>query len=102
MMASYRIQHFGRQEATEGDLIVDPPASTQDLDREAAGNGDCGGFDPCGDENSVIRRDYVRCITDREQGKYSLVDIVLPLPGYGVQYPANDVGEMWVLGNAID
>lgn len=95
MMASYRIQHYGREEASEGDLIVDPPTSTHDLDREAAGNGDCGGFDSCGDENSGIRRDHVRCIANHEQGKYSLVDVVLPLPGYGVQYPANDVGEMY-------
>ncbi|KAK2566725.1 Pseudouridylate synthase PUS7L [Acropora cervicornis] len=94
MMASYRIQHYGREEASKGDLIVDPPTSTHDLDREAAGNGDCGGFDSCGDENSGIRRDRVRCIANHEQGKYSLVDVVLPLPGYGVQYPANDVGEM--------
>lgn len=93
-MASYRIQHYGREEANEGDLIVDPPTSAHDLDREAAGNGVCGGFDSCGDENSGIRRDHVRCIANHEQGKYNLVDVVLPLPGYGVQYPANDVGEM--------
>lgn len=93
-MTSYRIQHYGREEASEGDLIVDPPTSTYDLDREVAGNGDCGGFDSCGDENSSIRRDHVRCIANHEQGKYSLVDVVLPLPGYGVQYPTNGVGEM--------
>ncbi|XP_068732862.1 pseudouridylate synthase PUS7L-like isoform X3 [Montipora capricornis] len=96
LMASTRIQRYGLEGTAEGDLIVDPPAKiTHDRKTETSDNGDCSDIDSCSVDNSGIRRDHVRCITNYEQGKHSLKDVVLPLPGYGVQYPANDVGEMY-------
>ena len=92
-MTSYRIQRYGRAAAVQGDMVVDRSASAHEYNGEAAGNVSGADLDSCGDENSGVRRDHVRCLTNHEQEKHSLKDVVLPLPGYSVQYPTNDVGE---------
>ena len=91
-MASYRIRRYGRTAAAQGDLIVDNSVSTHELNMETADSHD-NDRNSCGDETSGVRRDQVRCVSEHEEGKYLLKDVVLPLPGYNVQYPRNDVGE---------
>lgn len=89
-MASYRIQRYGRSAVVEGDLVVDRAATAHGLDRQTAdGSHDC----TLTDDSGALTRDHVKCIANHEQEIYRLRDIVLPLPGYNVQYPANDVGE---------
>ena len=89
-MASYRIQQYGRSAVVEGDLVVDRAATAHGLDRQTADSShDC----TLTDDNGALTRVHVKCIANHEQEIYRLRDIVLPLPGYNVQYPANDVGE---------
>lgn len=86
-MASYRIQRYGRSAVVEGDLVVDKAATAHELDRQTAYSSHaCTLTDDSGQWT-------VKCIANHEQEVYCLRDIVLPLPGYNVQYPANDVGE---------
>ena len=92
LMASYRIQQYGRTAAVQGDLIVDRSTTVHELKREAADSHNSD-VDSCGDESGGVSRDHVRFVANQEQGKFGLKDVVLPLPGYSVQYPANDVGE---------
>lgn len=91
-MASYRIRRCGRTAAVQGDLIVDKSVSAHELNMDTADSHD-GDGNSCADETGGVRRDHVRCLSDSEEGKYLLKDVVLPLPGYNVQYPTNDLGE---------
>ena len=91
-MASYRIQRYGRTVAVQGDLIVDRATSTHEVDKDNADSHDSDG-NSCADETCGLKRDQVRCASEHEEGKYLLRDVVLPLTGYNVQYPTNDVGE---------
>ncbi|RKF62237.1 Multisubstrate pseudouridine synthase 7 [Erysiphe neolycopersici] len=65
-------------------------------------------FDECGEvivrpaahDIAVTREnifDRARALTaeEVESGKFSISDIVLPLPGFDVEYPANDIGEYY-------
>ena len=91
-MASYRIRQYGRTAAVQGDLIVAKPGSAHELIKDTADDQDSD-ENSCADETSGVRRDHVRCVSEHDEGKYLLRDVVLPLPGYNVQYPGNDVGE---------
>lgn len=89
-MASYRIQRYGRSAVVEGDLVVDKAATAHGFDRQTAYSSHACTL---ADDSGALNRDLVKCIANHEQEVYRLRDIVLPLPGYNVQYPANDVGE---------
>ena len=91
-MASYRIRRYGRTAAVQGDLIVDRTLNAHELSMDTADSHD-NDRNSCADETCGVRRDHVRCVSDHDEGKYILKDVVLPLPGYNVQYPENDVGE---------
>ena len=93
-MASYRIRRYGRTAAVHGDLIGDKSASAHELNTETADSHDSGSAgNSCEDETTGVKRDHVRCVSDQDEGKHRLRDVFLPLPGYNIQYPANDVGE---------
>lgn len=91
-MASYRIRWYGRTAAVQGDLIVDKTVNAHDPDMNTADsyNSD---RTSCANETGAVRRDHVRCVLNHDEGKYLLKDVVLPLPGYNVQYPENEIGE---------
>ena len=91
-MVSYRIRRYGRTAAVQGDLIVDRTVNAHELSKDTAGSHDSD-RNLCADETCGVRRDHVRCVSDHDEGKYFLKDVVLPLPGYNVQYPENEVGE---------
>ena len=91
-MASHRIRRYGRTAAVQGDLVIDKTINAHDLNRDTADSHDSDG-NLCADETCGIRREHVRCVSDQDEGKYLLKDVVLPLPGYNVQYPENEIGE---------
>ena len=91
-MASYRIQQYGRSAVVQGDLILDMTATAHGLADEAADSSHDWNVQSADDAGSGTR-DHVRCVSNHEREIYRLKDVFLPLPGYDVQYPANDVGE---------
>jgi len=91
-MATYMIRRYGRTAAVQGDLIVDKTVNAHELNMNTADSHDSD-RSSCADESCDVRRDHVRCLSDHDEGKYLLKDVVLPLPGYNVQYPKNEVGE---------
>jgi len=93
-MASYRIRRYGRTAAVQGDLIVDKTVNAYELNMNTADSHDSD-RSLCADETCGVGRDHVRCASDHDEGKYLLKDVVLPLPGYSVQYPENEVGEKY-------
>lgn len=91
-MASYRIRQYGRTAAVQGDLVADKTVNAHELCTDTADTHE-NDRNLCADETCGVRRDHVRCVSDHDEGKYLLKDVVLPLPGYNVQYPENEVGE---------
>ena len=91
-MASYRIRQYGGTAAVQGDLIVDKTVNAHELNMNTADSHDSD-RSLCADESCGVRRDHVRCASDHDEEKYLLKDVALPLPGYNVQYPENEVGE---------
>lgn len=88
-------------EVVEGDLVIvgekdedTGPAKTEvDDDGEAV-------FHPAEDDSAPLGDDpftRARPLTkaEVESGKYNVFDIVLPLPGFDVSYPANEIGEFY-------
>jgi tRNA pseudouridine13 synthase len=57
-------------------------------------------INPTGSENAnagALEFERARALTQEEvdSGKYSILDVVLPQPGYDVEYPANEIGEFY-------
>ena len=91
-MASYRIRQYGRTAAVQGDLVADKTVNAHELCMDTADTHE-NDRNLCADETCGVRRDHVRCLLNQDEEKYLLKDVVLPLPGYNVQYPENEVGE---------
>ncbi|KAI5950591.1 PUS7 [Candida margitis] len=80
LVASKRIELFGL-EAQEGDLVFDEQTNeTTSVDD---------GFE---EDVAVTNTVAVKALTkdDIESGKYSIFDVVLPSPGFKIQYPTNE------------
>lgn len=94
-MATLRIQRYGRTAAVQGDLIADKFPNVDELKNSATADSceSASAGNSCEDDTSGVRRDCVRCVSDQDEGKHGLKDVVLPLPGYNIQYPTNDVGD---------
>lgn len=102
-MVSRRIAKFGL-EVCEGDLVYsneDGNAVTEVIDDEAviAEDGDA---DDCNDENNQGPTDQqrtteVKVVTkaDIASNSYTIFDVILPLAGHDVLYPANECAEWY-------
>ncbi|EOO02250.1 putative trna pseudouridine synthase d protein [Phaeoacremonium minimum UCRPA7] len=87
--ASRRWERYGSR-VVKGDLVFVDPNHSGDLaedDNEASTI-----------DSAEPSRDRARALTveEAESGKYSIFDILLPLPGYDVMYPDNDIGAYYV------
>lgn len=85
----------------EGDLVIvgerddDPGTKKDDVDEDGEPI-----FHPAVDDSAPTAEDaFIRArhLTDTEvkSGKYDIFDIVLPLPGFDVLYPTNEVGKFY-------
>lgn len=79
-VASYRWEKYGSK-VIPGDLVLVPTEDTAGEDQE--------------DESQFQR---ARALSEEEaaSGKYSVFDIVLPGPGFDVEYPKNDIGQYYI------
>ncbi|XP_072025722.1 pseudouridylate synthase 7 homolog isoform X2 [Amphiura filiformis] len=73
LVLSRRIQKYGLQPII-GDLV---PTDNDPSEQQGSG---------------VIKTAY---ITEENKSEYSIYDVVLPLPGFGIKYPTNEVGEWY-------
>ena len=95
-VAGHRWEEFGDQ-VVEGDLVI----ATQDLetnDNEVDESGEVI-VQPADDDRAVGDEAFVRARPlskeEAESGTYSILDIVLPLPGFDVEYPTNEIGDFY-------
>ncbi len=99
MVASERWARY-RDKVIEGDLvIVDTQGARQALKDDLDENGEIV-VHPAGDDFAVTHDDLyerARALSAEEaaSGKYTIFDIVLPTPGYDMEYPRNDIGEFY-------
>ncbi|KAF2197795.1 tRNA pseudouridine synthase D [Delitschia confertaspora ATCC 74209] len=103
VVAGKRWTQFGSR-VIEGDLVLvnehknkDKPAA-QSVEEEVDQDGEVI-LRPAVEERVATTDDFerARALTkeEAESGKYSIFDVVLPLPGWDVEYPKNEVGEFY-------
>lgn len=90
-VASRRWSKFGN-EVVAGDLVlveseVNPARYRQGMDMSEDLNQD---------EEQFYQEARVLTVEEAASGKYTIFDIVLPVPGYDVLYPENEIGEFYV------
>jgi len=94
-VAGYRWNIHGKK-VVEGDLVVVQTSQVEAEDVDEAGEVI---IQPSVDDRAIVEDDFVRARPlskeEAESGKYTVWDLVLPLPGYDVVYPANDVGKFY-------
>jgi tRNA pseudouridine13 synthase len=95
-VAAQRWERFGDQ-VVEGDLVI----ANQNLeinDNEVDEEGEAI-VRPADDDRAAGEEAFVRARAlskeEAESGKFSILDIVLPLPGFDVEYPANEIGKFY-------
>jgi len=98
-VASERWSRYGSK-VIEGDLVlIDTQAIKDALKDEVDENGEIV-VHPAGNDIAVTHDDLyerARPLTAEEarSGRYTIFDIVLPTPGFDVEYPANDIGDYY-------
>lgn len=95
-VAGRRWERFGSQ-VVEGDLIV-VDTSNRNEDREVDESGELI-VRPSEDDRAIGEDTFTRArpLTEAEakSGSWTIWDIVLPLPGYDVEYPKNEIGQFY-------
>lgn len=97
--ASERIKLFGLK-VVAGDLVLIKDDEDKEAEKEkktSSSSNDPEEFDPDNDDNiqeDVKKDQYIRArvVTEEEikENKYTIYDVVLPTPGFDVQYPENE------------
>lgn len=87
--------------AVEGDLVIvgekdEPKAETDEVQLDQDGEPV---IRPSGDDSSAPEDPFTRARSltkeEAESGKYNIFDVVLPLPGWDVEYPKNSIGKYY-------
>jgi tRNA pseudouridine13 synthase len=95
-VAGHRWETHGGK-VVEGDLVI-----VEQPDQQFATDVDEAGeliVQPAGADRATVEEDFVRARpmtqAEVESNKFSIWDVVLPLPGFDVEYPANDIGKFY-------
>ncbi|KAL1935333.1 hypothetical protein VTP01DRAFT_4473 [Rhizomucor pusillus] len=87
-VVSERIKRFGCKKPLVGDLVLlkdvpDPAAEPVELNNAGRRN--------------PFQRKKVKILTqkDIDSGEHTINDVVYPLPGYSIDYPQNEIGELY-------
>jgi tRNA pseudouridine13 synthase len=100
IVAGKRREVYGDQ-AVEGDLVIvgekdEPKEETGEVELDQDGEPV---VRPSGDDSSKPEDPFTRARAltkeEAESGKYNIFDVVLPLPGWDVEYPKNSIGKYY-------
>jgi tRNA pseudouridine13 synthase len=100
IVAGKRREVYGDQ-AVEGDLVIvgekdEPKEETGEVELDQDGEPV---VRPSGDDSSKPEDPFTRARSltkeEAESGKYNIFDVVLPLPGWDVEYPKNSIGKYY-------
>lgn len=90
-VVSSRIASFGTAGAVAGDLVYANPEPAANDDEKPSREGKI--TKESVTSNSKVAK--VKILTEQDKDKYTIHDVVLPLPGYAVTYPGGELGEMY-------
>jgi tRNA pseudouridine13 synthase len=95
---SERYARFGNK-VVEGDLVLVDSSENKPLEEEVDENGEIV-INPAADDAAASLEDMfqrARALTTEEaaSGKYTIFDVVLPTPGFDIEYPKNVIGEFY-------
>ena len=99
-IASERWSRYGNK-VVKGDLVlVDTPAEKAAGARdEVDENGEvvihAAADDSAVTHDDLFQRARALSAEEAESGKYTIFDIVLPTPGFDIEYPSNDIGDFY-------
>ena len=89
-----------------GDLVIIDKSEAKPVPDEVDQNGEVvilpSGVDAAVREDDMFERARPLSAEEAASGKFTVFDIVLPTPGYDVEYPANSVGEFYKTFMASD
>ncbi|KAJ8064394.1 hypothetical protein OCU04_006736 [Sclerotinia nivalis] len=97
IVASRRWERYG-DKVIEGDLVLVESKAPEQRD-EVDENGEvvihASGGDAALSSDEVFQR--ARCLSAEEadSGNFTIFDIVLPMPGYDIEYPSNEIGDYY-------
>lgn len=107
-VVSERIKRFGCKKPLVGDLVLlkdvpDPAAEPVELNNAGRRNPFQASFmfsktDPVSNAAGLyLQRKKVKILTqeDIDSGEHTINDVVYPLPGYSIDYPQNEIGELY-------
>ncbi|XP_044500009.1 multisubstrate pseudouridine synthase 7 [Mangifera indica] len=105
--ASMRVKKYGTEQVVVGDLVYSKGDNTEkemtfvnseSEDENSNDEDDCGRLDEVSATDLPVgTNNLVKTVTaeDVHSGKYTIGDIILPMPGSRVIYPINDVAEVY-------
>jgi tRNA pseudouridine13 synthase len=99
-IASERWSRYGNK-VVKGDLVlVDTPAEKAAGARDEVDENGEVVIHAAADDSAVTHDDLfqrARALTaeEAESGRYTIFDIVLPTPGFDIEYPSNDIGDFY-------
>ncbi|KAG7380152.1 hypothetical protein PHYBOEH_011545 [Phytophthora boehmeriae] len=94
-MASMRIAKLSSTSAVVGDLVLVPDCEVKTVSvpgKENEGNEPPKKRQKTGKKGKRLPTQQVMALTEENVDQYSIDDVVLPLPGHAVEYPANAIG----------
>ena len=100
--ASERWKRFGSS-VIEGDLVlvkdhtdkIEGVVKSEDVDADGEAIVLPGIDDRAINPDDIFERARVLTKDEAESGKYDIFDIVLPTPGYDIEYPSNEIGKFY-------
>jgi tRNA pseudouridine13 synthase len=95
--ASARVAAHGAAAAVAGDLVLPRAAMAAARRGRAAAGRPGGGADPDPEQAQAEAEAEVHVVTEEEAaaGAYGIEDVVLPLPGHAVRYPAHAAADVY-------
>lgn len=90
-MASMRISNFSTTSAVVGDLVL-APSSEATVKKAGEGQEPARKRQKTGKNAKRQPVPQVMALTESNVDQYSIEDVVLPLPGHSIEYPANEIG----------
>lgn len=95
-VASERWSRYGNK-VVEGDLVfvVHEAAPADEVDESGEVVVHAAADDAAVSRDDVYQRARPLTAAEAASGKYTIFDIVLPLPGFDINYPSNDIGDFY-------
>ena len=97
-VTSSRIQLYGVSSPVPGDLVYENPSSTDPPPSTPAREGKI----TKESVTSSSKLGKVKVLKEEDVEKYTIHDVLLPLPGYAVTYPGGQLGDMYTRMMAAD